>query len=475
MSKMVLLVGAAAASGLLLYVFLRWERAGRDHWTVFLLLGLLVVESSLWDNETTMPRGLFHPGTGSLEFRLPEVIITVALVGRLLIRGRPERIGLPALLWLTVAAWWSLEAVEGLLRHNSTVKLPYEAKAIVYVMGGYALASGVPVRRYLDGRGFERLLRWSALSATVLLLLHAAHKSFALHIPLMHLLDYGSMGTDAATLFVCVGVIGFVLELAKEQRSGLNLLCAVPLAVSPFFAFQRAVLLDLGAVVAVVVLVTLGPTSRQRLRVRSGEVAIAALAVVGVVIGVAVIPAITAQKSVTGPLASTINNTLGSTLNSQAKQESAQDRLTKWDVALGDAKQQWILGQGFGFEYSYFQTGPNVFITTDLTENIGLDLWLRTGLIGLGLFLLAVVTSLVNGFATWRLHPDRMVAVFALALFAVVVGLLAAGQVESIFENYRLATVLGLSLGMLRSAVTSGGGGPTAMRTYHAMRQYEVI
>jgi hypothetical protein len=48
-------------------------------------------------------------------------------------------------------------------------------------------------------------------------------------------------------------------------------------------------------------------------------------------------------------------------------------------------------------------------------------------------------------------------------------------NVESIFVNYRLATVLGLSLGMLRSAVTSGGGGPSAMRTYQAMREYEVI
>jgi hypothetical protein len=68
-----------------------------------------------------------------------------------------------------------------------------------------------------------------------------------------------------------------------------------------------------------------------------------------------------------------------------------------------------------------------------------------------------------------------MVAVLALALSVVVIGLLAAGQVESIFENYRLATVFGLSLGMLRSAVTSGGGGPTAMRSYQALRQYEVI
>jgi O-antigen ligase len=475
MNKLVLLGGAGMASLMLLYVFLRWERSGREHWVIFLLLGVLVVDSTLWDNETTEPQGLFHPGTGTLNFRLPEVIITVALIARLWIKKKPERIGLPALLWLTVAAWWALEAMEGILRHNSTVKLPYEAKAIIYVMGAYALASGVPIRRFLEGRGFQLLVRWSALAATVLLVLRLGHKKFALHIPGIRILDFGSVGTDAATIFVSVGVIGFLLEVGKERRSRLNILCTVPLALCSFFAYQRAVLLTLGAVVTVVVIVASGSTARQRLRIRSGEVAVAALAIVGVVLGVAVIPAITSQKSVTGPLAATIANTVGATLHSQAKQQSAQDRINKWTVALADAKQHPLLGQGLGFEYSYFQAGPNQYITTDLTENIGLDLWLRTGVIGLALFLLTLIVSLVNGFSTWRLHPDPMVAVLALALFAVVIGLIAKGQVESIFENYRLATVLGLSLGMLRSAVTSGGGGPAAMRTYQAMSHYEVI
>ena len=313
------------------------------------------------------------------------------------------------------------------------------------------------------------------LAATVLLLLTSAKKTYAFNIPLLHLLDFGSIGTDAATIFVSIGVIGFLLELAKEKRSRLNLLCTVPLALSPFFAYQRAVLLTLGAVVTVVVVVAWGRRPAPGCGSGPARLPLAALAVVGVVLAVSVIPAITVAEIGHGPALLHVNSTLGATLNSEAKQESAQDRLNKWDVALADAKQHWFLGQGLGFEYSYFQAGPNQYITTDLTENIGLDLWLRTGLIGLGLFLLALVASLVNGFATWRMHPDPMVAVLALALFAVVIGIIAKGQVESIFENYRLATVLGLSLGMLRSAVTSGGGGPTAMRTYQATRHYEVI
>ena len=59
--QVILLVGATAGSGMLLYVFLRWERSGREHWVVFLLLGMLVVESSLWDDETDHPPGPLPP------------------------------------------------------------------------------------------------------------------------------------------------------------------------------------------------------------------------------------------------------------------------------------------------------------------------------------------------------------------------------------------------------------------------------
>jgi O-antigen ligase len=195
-----------------------------------------------------------------------------------------------------------------------------------------------------------------------------------------------------------------------------------------------------------------------------------------VVLGVSIVPAVTsAGTTFSSPVISTIHDKVESAISSEAKAESAQSRLNKWSVALKDAEQHPWLGQGLGFTYSYFTPGANVFVVTDLTENILLDLWLRTGVIGVLLFLAAVVTSLVTGFAAWRLHPDRMTAVLTLALVAVVVGLLAKGQVESILDNYRLATVLGLSLGMLRSAVTSGGGGLHAMRTQQAFRHYEVV
>ena len=418
----------------------------------------------MYENQDNMPRDLFHPGNGAFEFRLPEVIITLALLARLVVRGRATRVGGPPLLWLAFGAWIAVALVEGVLRHNDITQIPYEGKVIIYVVGGYALAAGVPIQRFFEGRGLVRLVRWSGVAAAVVVLMSAVHKEYALHLPLLPLPDFGVDGSDAATIFAAIGIIGLMLELAKEKRSRLTLLACIPLLASPFFSDQRAVLIMLGASVTVILLVATGSTARRRLRIHSAEVLLSALAVVGVVLAVAVIPAIGSQQPVQLPLRSTFANTF----DAKAKIESAEDRASKWEVAFSLIRQHPVIGNGLGVEFSYFNPGPNIFSMTDVTENIGIDLWMRAGLIGLGLFVLALFFSVFDGLGAWRLHPDRMVAVLALALVAVVVGLVAKGMVESIFEKYRLATILGLSLGMLRSAVTSAGGTRMALKRTHA-------
>ena len=99
MTKVLLLLACLPIAGLIALGFARWERRGKEHYAVLLLLGILVLESTLYENQDLMPRSIFHPGTGSLQFRLPEVVITLALIGRLIARGKPVRIGIPAMLW----------------------------------------------------------------------------------------------------------------------------------------------------------------------------------------------------------------------------------------------------------------------------------------------------------------------------------------------------------------------------------------
>jgi O-antigen ligase len=460
MIEVAILLVAAAAAGILVGVFVGWERTGKEHYVVLLMLGMLVAETTLYENQDNMPRDLFHPGSGAFEFRLPEVIITLALLARFVVRGRAARVGVPPLLWGAFGAWIAVAMVEGVLRHNDFTQIPYQAKVIVYVVGGYALVAGVPIQRFFEGRCLERLVRWTAIPATVVTLLTLAHKDFSIHFPLLPLPDFGVDGSDAATIYAAIGLIGLMLELAKEKRSRLTLLCVVPLLVSPFLADQRAVLVMLGATVTVLLVASAGATARRRLRVKAAEVLLTTLAVVGSVLGVILIPATHTQGAVLG-------STVLKTFEDRGKIQSAEDRASKWQVAFSYIRQHPLIGNGLGLEFSFYEPGPNDFTVTDVTENIGIDLWLRTGIIGLGLFLLALLFSLVEGWLAWRLHPDRMVAVLALALVAVIVGMVSKGMVESIFEKYRLATMLGLSLGMLRSAVTSAGGTRMALRRTH--------
>lgn len=71
------------------------------------------------------------------------------------------------------------------------------------------------------------------------------------------------------------------------------------------------------------------------------------------------------------------------------------------------------------------------------------------------LFLLAVGFSLGDGLRAWRRHADGGAAALALGCVAVVAGLLAKGMVESLFEKFRLATLLGLLLGAMIAMAAS--------------------
>jgi len=248
--------------------------------------------------------------------------------------------------------------------------------------------------------------------------------------------------------------VALMLELGKDRRSPLTVASACVLLLTSFFAGQRASLLMLGGAVATVLVAAVGRTARARINVSGVQVALVALAVVGVVLATAVVPALVSQKPVEVPLASRTVSVFDTT----AKAESAQARINKWSVAWDAIAQDPVFGHGLGYQYTYFDPGPNQFVTTDITENLFLDLLLWTGVVGMVLFGAALLVSLVEGLRAWWFHPDAAVGVLALALVAVVVGFVAKGQVESLFEKYREATAMGIALGMLRSAVTSAGG-----------------
>jgi O-antigen ligase len=435
-------------------LFVRWEKEGREHLVPLLLLGLLIVEATIYADQITLPRSIFHPGSGSAQLRLPEIYITLALLARLIARGKPKRIGFPAGLWLVFGAWMFVGAIEGILYHNRLTQNLYEAKDILYIVGAYALAAGVPVRRYIDSGGLLRLGNLTVACITVVDLMTIAHITFNTRIPGLPLQNFGQVGSETAALALAIVTICFFVRLASGPVSAWQVLAFVPVVAGVVLANQRAVLVNL-AVVAAVLLVLLfaGPWrgAVRRFRVRAGQIVLVSLAVVGVALAVLFVPAAINQQPVHIPLSSQFDHLF----NSQGKVESAQDRLNLASAAEQIIPQHLFIGFGLGMEFDYYEAGVRRVIPIAYAHNIVLDLWLRLGLIGLIMFVMAMGYSLVDGVNAWRRHTDPIVAALALGIVAVLCGLLATAFLEPFLDEYRFATLFGVTLGMLRASVTS--------------------
>jgi len=444
-------------------LFVRWEREGKEQLAPLVLLGLLVVEATIYSDPNALPRSIFHPGSGSTQLRLPEIYITLALIARLIARGKPTRIGLPAGLWLAFAAWMTVGAVEGVLYHNSVSVDLYEAKSILYIVGAYALAAGVPVRRYLDSGDLFKLGALCVACASVLDVMSITHVVVNSNVPLLPLQNFGADGSATATLFVAIGTMCFMCRLASGHVQVRHILALVPLLASVVLANQRAVLVNV-AVVLLVLLLALLVGHRQgvvrRLHAGSAQLVLTLLVVVAVSIAIVVVPAAIDRQPVHIPLASTFQGLF----HNEAKVESAQDRLNLAASAESVIRQHPIIGSGLGVQFQYYETGTRTVETIPYAHNIVLDLWLRLGLIGLVIFLLAMAVSLIDGLRVWRRHPEAMTALLALALVAVLAGLIATALLEPLLDEYRLATPLGVSLGMLRACVTSVARNPRLPR-----------
>jgi O-antigen ligase len=462
---MLIALAGVVALGLAVAVvalFVRWEREGKEQRLPLGLLGLLVVEATLYADQNALPRGLFHPGSGATQLRLPEIYITLALVARLIARGRPKRIGLSAGLWLAFAAWIALGAVVGFLNQNSTSQILYEAKVIVYIVGGYALAAGVPVRRYLDSGGLYRLGALCIACASLLDLMTIGKVTVNTNIPLLPLQSFGGIGNETAAIYIAVGAMWFLVRLASGSVRLRHVLALVPLIAAVVLASERAVLFNMLTVIGVILIGTFFGIRRgvvRRFQVGSGQVILAVLAVIAIATVVVVGPAALENRAPKVPLASSFQQLF----HSQGKQESAQDRLNLAASAESMIPQHPLIGWGLGVEFLYYETGTRSEQEVAYAHNIVLDLWLRTGIIGVLLFFAPFGLSMVEGVRVWRRHPDPETAALALALVAVLAGLLLTAFLEPMIDEYRLATLFGLSLGMLRATVTQMHLGPSML------------
>ncbi len=138
-------MAAALALALALGLFLRFvhlERTGRTLGVVLWVLGTVLVDSAVWPDPNTVPAGLFHPDLGATNFRLLDVVVLAALAARVVGRGMPTSMSVPALCWAAFLVWYAAAGVRGVLVGNDPTEIVYQGKAVAY-LGVLCVASGV--------------------------------------------------------------------------------------------------------------------------------------------------------------------------------------------------------------------------------------------------------------------------------------------------------------------------------------------
>lgn len=443
---------AIAVAAILLGWFMSLERRGRRVTVMMFVWAVLAVDAAMYPGFDD-PAGLLHPTFGSFSFRLPEILITMALLARLLASGSPRTIGLPMLAWVAFAGWYATAGVVGLLSGHPVEIVAFEAKAIVYLVGGIALAAGVPLRDYVARDGLPRLLPWMSGLAASFLVLDQLGVSQDVAIPLVPLQRFGEMDTDASSIFAVFGIIAVMLGAAGPRGSSRSLLVAAPLLLAPFATEQRAALLGVAvSIAAIAVCWFLAPTVRRNLSVTPTELTLLALGIVGMVL----LPTIGRATVEPAEAVLPFSGEVRTAFQSPAKLQSSQSRQNQWRAATRLAGDRPVSGWGLGMHYSYFERGPDQFWRSNITHNVPLDVWLRSGLVGVVLLAAGLAASASGVVPLLRRAHDPFRVALAVACAAAASGLLAKAMVESIFEKYLLVTTLGLLLGTLRATVTSG-------------------
>jgi hypothetical protein len=426
--------------------FVVLEERGRPDVAVVLAVAVVVIDALLFPQQEDVPVGLWRPELGGQDLRLVDAIILAALGARLLVRGLPRRVTGEGLIWTAFFAWYAFAGLIGLAQDQPSDLLLFQEKLVLQTGGMIVLAAGVPLGRLASRGLLNRLGVIGGAVCAVVLSLAAAGASVT--VPLGEGAQLGSLKPDAATLLFSLGTIVLVTSGCRERVSLLAVAGGAVMVAAPLLADQRAAIAGAIPVVIVIALAMNGRTWQGRSRLRPSALlpVVAALLVpVGVI-------AAAAASDGEGASALPLGARLEDTFASEQKQQSADVRYELLQEGLRLTGERPLLGHGLGQPVTILDEGADDLVAIGDFHDILLDLSVRTGLVGLGLFVLAVAMTLRSAMTRWRDLANDVRAALVLAAGAALGGLLVKGLFETVFQKFRLAVLLGLLVGIVIAA-----------------------
>jgi O-antigen ligase len=432
MLMMLLLAIGLVSLGVLSW-FYALEVNGRRHTIFVVLLLTLIIEAMLAGRAANVPVGILRPRFMGQDFRPPDLVIVAAIAARIL-TATPRRISSVVAAWSAFVAVYLLGVIIGTLNDLPMIDVLYQGKLAFYVVGGIVVASGADLRRVFES------VRHLALFLAPLVPISLAMTTFRTRIeidtPLQRLPGVGVLSNDSITILVLIGAMVIITEACRSRPSTLVFAAGTVLLLSPLAGEQRASYIVLAVAVVLLVLLYVGETWRRRSSVGG----------VGVLLGVAGLVAMVLVGFLITASPGVIINQVEGAFGGENELRTTQSRVQLYDEALDSIQDHPFIGSGVGTTVMRTVLSTQEQIPA-AAHNIVLDMWLRVGLIGLVLFVIAVAVTAMRGVAIWRSKADNPTAAVAVSCVVIMVGVVSKGMVEPALDKFRLSLLLGLAVG----------------------------
>lgn len=438
------LVGLAAllVAGAFFAIFLRLEVSQRRHVEAQIIIVLLFLEQLIHPNEAQTVVGLFRIPVGPIDMRPIDFVVVAALAARVATSKLPARVSRSALLWAGFALWYAVSGIVGYLNGHPTSDVVFQGRLLISGIGVLVVVAGCDIRKLIGSDALSRFGRVVGLVTMVLFVTHLSGIAFSLSAPLIGFRAVGSLGGDARTMLPSLGVATLLCEVSVGRRRLSVIGPGAVMIVSPIVASQAGPYLSLMAVLLILLVVATTPTWRQRTQLSASDVVFSVLAVAGLVaIGL----------FASGGRSPAFVGQFEEAVLSDSQSTTTSERVQLWDEATARIAASPVWGEGLGVRGTIERPWPQPQVQATF-HNVGFDIAVRSGLVGLGLLSLALVSTLFDARRVWLEHARSSIATLALAATVAVAAMGSRSMVSSAFERSRVVAALFFAIGVIFAA-----------------------
>ncbi|MCB0989784.1 MAG: O-antigen ligase family protein [Acidimicrobiales bacterium] len=434
------MAAALIGLGVSLALFLKLERSGKPETAVRLLAIILIFELLAAPNEAGQPVGLFRVPVG-VDLRPGDFIIPVAVLARILARPLPHWIGVPAMLWASFYAWYSVAVVTGIAWGNPMSDVIFQSRSIVSLAGAMFVAAGVDASKIFAPESIARFGRFFGWIAVVIAVAHLTLTPLSLNVPVFAVKQLGILGGDARTVLPVLGMFTLAAEVLNQRRRPSVLIPGAAVFMTPFVAVQAGPYLAALTLVLLVVGFSLTSTWRRRVGLKALDIAI---------VGSALVTLGAASIFLSGGQSPAVVAQFEDAVLSDSQQTTTNERYQLWDEAVEKFYESPVWGYGVGVKGTIERSWPQPSGKATF-HNIIFDISMRSGGAGVLLFLGSLVATVVAALLVWFRCRNDTVAVMSLACMLGMTAILSRGGVSSMLEASRMSLAVGLLSGLILS------------------------